>query len=1011
MCGFSIIYFYKIIKEIILMLKKQIRTLPVLFTLGVVFFSFTIKTITDILKIDLYPNLSAIYQIVGTILGSLFIFIMAEGLRDAKEKYKVRVFFNKSKLATIIILFLISLTLLLFQENHIISFLISGTLICFILLSIYAVYQIISIILNSEKLWQGHIDLFKNRTQKVTKFIISVRLKNSKLSQLIKDTKNELYPWSVNKNSNDIILKSLKEGVVTDIDLRKIKTIFQKIHMAERNTSRLSIQAKRVLDNKIEEPSEELKPSTNLKRESQAECIFRITIGQEIKRGTHLLSYDSNIQIDRINNLQRKLNDTITVKKLTVADEVQAELEDFKSMIITSIKENNVYQFERYFELYLKLAEEFLEHVKYPYQGARREINSLPLGKFEGWPPLKWLREHIIEFFNQAVKIRSSKDLKFSEIYLKIQFFTYNLISLSQEKDDHLLFQESLILWRRQLSALSNKDHVKDHVKFFKEYIIYSIFEKITENSHVLKEKEGYAAYLLEMTKSLFEYILRKDQYCLLDIFEEIIEAIAVNGHSAYTTRDLSFLNFDNIDQNVFEKFDSYESRKLQFLFGLGAFLNGLEDTENKLIGIKDTIKKCMPGLKSLKSYIKMYPLVVNIEVNKFWDWSFFNTSVGQTTARPLYSESHIKFYFLQIMSEIQKKEFEYLKISDLDIKALCSMEYTYFNISDDILNELFNKSRIIDHDKKERIRSFFTEVSKYLGERRAEYVSKSELNKGKIRKFTQTFREDFIKKSYMRWLFKQSNKTQCTSNKYENMIFGMNYVENKANFISSNDIVSNMISSNIDNLSTWFSGGFAKTENNFLQSEILNKCKKIEVSYNEFTEKLLNRRWQDNEVLLFNNNIYQKILMNRLFFDNVAHFDSQNDNFFHSYFKYKNKKVPLRSCYMYNKNNAAIILDSTKLPMLEMFNSIEKEKELFSFQPIEDIGIGVGISAFSHNKKLIDSMISESPDWLNKKVKGRENQIIYLNQLVNIKILQGIHLNWTGIETPIGTSFSISKN
>ena len=353
----------------------------------------------------------------------------------------------------------------------------------------------------------------------------------------------------------------------------------------------------------------------------------------------------------------------------------------------------------------------------------------------------------------------------------------------------------------------------------------------------------------------------------------------------------MSSLNFDNIDQNVFEKFNSYESRKLQFLFGLGAFLNSLEDTENKLIDIKNIIKQCMPGLRSLKTYVKIYPLVVNIEVDKFWDWSFFNVPVGQMTIKSSYGKSHIKFYFLQIMSEIQEKEFKYLKISDLDIKALCSMEYTYFNISDGTLNELFNKSRIIDHDKKERIKSFFTKVSTDLNERRVEYVSKSELNKEKIRKFTQVFRENFIKKSYMRWLFKQSNKIQYTSNKYENMIFGMNYVEKKANFISSNDIVSNMFSSNIDHLSTWFSGGFATTENNFLQSEILNKCEKVEVSYNEFMEKLLNRRWQDNEVLLFNNNIYQKILMNRLFFDNVKHFDRQDNKFFHSYFKYKDKK------------------------------------------------------------------------------------------------------------------------
>ena len=46
--------------------------------------------------------------------------------------------------------------------------------------------------------------------------------------------------------------------------------------------------------------------------------------------------------------------------------------------------------------------------------------------------------------------------------------------------------------------------------------------------------------------------------------------------------------------------------------------------------------------------------------------------------------------------------------------------------------------------------------------------------------------------------------------------------------------------------------------------------------------------------------------------------------------------------------------------------------------------------------------MIENPPDWLVKK--GNEKaQREYLNQMVNIKILQGLYLNWQGIEESIG--------
>ena len=88
------------------------------------------------------------------------------------------------------------------------------------------------------------------------------------------------------------------------------------------------------------------------------------------------------------------------------------------------------------------------------------------------------------------------------------------------------------------------------------------------------------------------------------------------------------------------------------------------------------------------------------------------------------------------------------------------------------------------------------------------------------------------------------------------------------------------------------------------------------------------------------------------------------------------------------------------------MFNPVKSEKELFEFQFLKDIGISIGIDAFSHNNKLMELMIKSPPDWLVKK-GDKKAQKEHLNQMVNIKILQGLYLDWHSVEN-IGESFVI---
>ena len=510
--------------------------LAVIFILDIIIYAWNFH----ILKIntDSILNLTAIYAIVGTVLGSLFIFIMAEGLRDKEQPYKIKIFFNESKLITIIILFLFSLSLLPFENNNFIFSISLLSFFGFIILSMHAIYQITSITLNTEELWKKHINLFKNRIKEVIRFSQTIKSNIENIYNFIRKLKIKIR-WLLPLDSGYTSLKSLKEGTIININLKDLENILEEIKKHEVKQNYKALESEKAENSEIKQ-SLELEQQSE-KNKNSKDIILHIHIGQKIEKQVDLLSYDKKIQIDQKNSLEEKLNKAIIIRRTTVVDEVKAEMENYKSMVKKTIKEQNAFLFERYFSLYYELTKEFLDQLPepYSYQEAKREISSF---LDSNWPPLDWLRDHVMDFFNQARKEKSEnqfKEEKLDEIYSKIKWFTYHLISLSKVKNDHLLFQMAFRLWIRQLYYLSSQKNnsdqkekdIKDHIDFFESHLMSSVFKNSLEKRQIKKEEEKYAVFLLEVIKDIFGWILRKDKnFNFISNFENIITTVISNN-------------------------------------------------------------------------------------------------------------------------------------------------------------------------------------------------------------------------------------------------------------------------------------------------------------------------------------------------------------------------------------------------------------------------------------------------------------------------------------------------
>ena len=950
--------------------------------LSALFGAFFIKNT----EIALYENMPAIYGVLGALLGALFIFTAAEGLRDRNEKYKVKIWLNSSKLNTLILLFLASLVFLIFPFFYIFSLI---ALIGFILFSIYSVYQILSILLNTEILWEKRIDLFKIGIRDSVDFVIDCQEKNKNfLEKINSDEIKFQYAPSPPSFMNFEVLNSTKEGTVIDIDLYGLKSIADKI---DKEGEKQNIYYSQ-LPVSIGDKNKEAAPITN-----QHKRGFFIHIGKLINENeeTPILSFEENIEIDR-NKLQKDLNKIISTEKTTVVHKMKNELEEFKRSTEKQIKEKNFDQFKRHFGFYFILAEELLNQLSmrqpYSYQEAKNDSGAT-FSESSIWHPLNWLADHVMRFFKKARDVKQDGDSDSREIYEKIKWFSYHLISLSQDKGDQLLFQNALFLWQRQFIVLSdssplNKADIKNHINFFIEHILFSVFTNE-------QKTDDHLVFLLEPIKEIFGRSLEKKLYFILPFpyLEKMIYLIAKKAsvperfvNEKYMRANIEEIKYSEINPSVFEKPSSFESRKLQFLSGLGAYLEKRSDSE--LADIKKMIRDSVPRMTDLESYLKIYPLMNKSERGISGRWDSVNTMetneyIAYTTYGINYYNGNTIHYFLSLMSDIPKVFFDNLDLDNLDSKTISNLE----NLAGTrFYQEALRK--IETSDKRENIKNLFDKIVNHQNKRRLKYLKTTELDDNKIQDLIKNFRESFSEKerTTVKRLFqcRQGEKLRRSS-------VGINVVLEKDYFIAKDDETKmrglNMSQTDLKGMSVHYGDSFFKSENKFLLSGILKNCKETALSCDRFKEKLSDRKWEKTEILLISWSFHSKIIR-------------QDPSFF------KSLRIAVDRQFL-PKDIKAVIVDRSKLPALEMFNPADLEKELFPFQYLKDLGISIGIGDFSHNPALMKRLTDKPPDWLIQQ-GDKKAQEEYLSARVNIKIFQGLHLSWETVKGPVGEAFKI---
>ena len=936
---------------------------------------------------------SSFYGYLVGIIIPLFVFATVEGWRDKNEKYKMKVLLNEGKLPSLVLLLILGIIFISIIPSKIFQ---SSIVLVFCLFTAYSFYKIMKV-LTSNKIHflKYYKDIFKRNFNSAIRYLIKIRKDNEKILKFHENS-NDITLFE-DFEENKIDLKSKKEGTINEIKLDEIKNLIENIKESrgERIDNNNRGEMPR-LDNK--KPNKTNKPF----------IIFNLNYGDKITLDTVLLTIKGKGKEEEKKiqqQLEEQINNAISINKNpTYLDEIEYDMDDYKNKIEGVITEE-LFGFNDFFEIYYDLARLFLDTIKkgygrYGYEEAKKETHSIKFQKTHVWSPFDWLKNHVMVFFKKSCRLEED-----TLIYSSLQWFSYRLANLSIEEDEHLLFQEGLILWLRQLNFLCEKlidlsddkkalEKINEHIKYFRRHIIRLVF-KNTLNGEQRIVDDGYAVYILETIKRAFEIMLENK----LEIPNELQKILKK------LKNDFSYNDGDSLFHNsAFNDFKSYQSRRLQFLFGLGSYLEGIDlkpDIKKKTTNISSIIEEylfssCLTAEQSLE----IYRIMRDNEVSNFWHWSFFNERPNQGV-RISHYPNNIRTYFLKIILE-KSNELDGLEIQELNPSTLQSIHDIACISNEESLKKIEGNST--DTDRK-KVLQFFSKVYNHKEEIIRNKIIKAELSKDIITLFKESLKEEFKTIAYVRTVFEID---QNVKNIQKPNFAVINYVLNKGWFVPR--IKENIMNYDQKDLARNYAEAFAKGENKFLTNEIIKKCeKKKPISYANLVNVLENSA---NKKIMLSQKVMSRIYRDRgtngdikIIYD----YNYRERGFDKDKLKIKDKDILF--CKIYNRGttgqeNDIIIFNANKLPKIEIPNKKEGDS-LFDFDFLEEVGMSVAIEDLNYNEALRQHLLNKPPEWLKEKGDDKEQQKAYLNELVNIKIIRNIGLNFQHDEL-IGEVFTL---
>lgn len=959
-----------------------------------------------------YQNLIAIHAGIGAIIFALVIFI-AESLRDDEAKDKARVLLKESYLFPLAVAEILIFFIFIWGDVTLLSII---PVILMGLFTILSLSRMISVLLSRYRFAQKRAQLLREQIDKSIDLAIDERIGNNILFSKLdgKKIKLKFYPFSIDNVQNYYCFYSEKIGIVSDINLKKLEEIARIIDEEARGKG-FSFSEEKDIKVEVDGGNEVQIPKTMDMKINNNRYLLKKFHDSVDKERNMLICIDKNLIKDnqKIDELESLVGSAFVIKPTNNFDEeIRREIFGVKDQFITGILNKHIGKVDELIELYVNLADGFLEHMAkcggvYSAEQAREERQSL----FLGWEQVKWLSTDIRELYEEAMK---SKD---RNIMGKVGYLPFQIARRSIEMHDHYLFQE--FIWFAELLYEYAVKESEADIKYFlvdrtwrwpKEICLFDIESKLLKenlNIQELQSLKDYAIHVFIIFQNLLKRSFDSKDINSFELFLKATQELFSRYKPSNSSRNTETIRcqLDNLSLSAKERSElegasedqsfngsiqkQIEMKRNQMVFGLASWILD-QYLQNKT---DDTLKQFYQSVNNvspskIEELTEVFLSAHSFEVEDFWGWSWWEMKWEGEVQSIQILEKLEKYYAIKALSLLADKTEEDISNIRLphnrDLAFLAEGGGELIHFLDNIKSNQDDWKFVLTDkaiNKIDFLKDLLLRAKEAQEKKEKEIKRKQNISINKVEEFKNGVINGFYEHVVMRDIFRFY---RLLNNKVEQEItdedprFGFQVIDDKAVFF--------------DQWHVYFPGwgenygrNLAMSENLLLFGKLSKNCK--EISGDKFENALFRIKNHEDMLLISANILFSRFVNYSGKFKPKWKGDTNKQlqvKGFAGWYDFNNLSIPVFEIYHKDIEKQIIIINKNKIGQIVQLSPLNKGEDKSLIKNIFYINIQV----LSENSELIKQFIKKPPEWL-KKIGEEKKQQEYLEELVLIQIFE----------------------
>ena len=834
--------------------------------------------------------------------------------------------------------------------------------------TLYYTYKTINFLLNDRSGKDFFLRSLKADFYQIIESEIEKHIGTEKIHEEFKIGKGGIVATLFAPDEEYVGIKSQKSGVFTDLDIGKIKKI-TRIVSPHRETTK----------NRFLTTNDE-------KSELKVYCYLQALFHASFSEGSPLLWVHRDlIDENKKSKIEKQVNQAFTISaENNNSKSSQNCITKLKRISLNLIKNQNgeeLYEALESYEEIIKLFYEDLEAYRFIFP---EQQDALAFLFSEMNSPIYQISEDIKEILEMGIK---SPNKAIPQEIIRIPS---RLMRHAINNKDFLIFKYfqnhfyNLYRYSRNPENRENATFLFDRSwRHLKEIVAYDLSMKIKDSEYPIEQINKFACAILLIFQNLLKISFDERDFDAFTKYLSVTTKLFKGIERA--------MRHDNIDRTK-GLVDSLKQKNQEVIFGLSSWILG-KWRENREAGdierFYSAIQKETPS--EIERLTDLFSRCHHFETIGFhgWDnWEAEGKEEGEVHSIDSFEKLEV-FYAVRSLSLLANKTSKEIEEINLPhsrtLEALARGVRRLMPTLDSIKANPSEWNFALTDAAIEKIDSFKNLLSKAKEAQEqedAETIRKRAISPNLVNKFKEKAKETFSESAIMRDIF-----TKCFKS-YEYQTerdiaesdgwFGIKELIGKDIFLADWHVDGSLVRDE-------FGRSMAQGENNLLFKEIVNNCR--EIARDDFESTLAAFENAENVVMLATQNSFWNFFAESKNFKAnwTGEIEPLDVKGFEGWYVLNGRKIPVFEIHCATSGEPILILDKTKVGKIVQLSPLLKNGN-------QDCVGGIfymDIRAFSHDEKLMEQLIAESPSWLQEISQDAEAQSEYLCGRVLIEIFE----------------------